>query len=119
MKGVLKYKNQLVEGATVSFLAPGTPRSASGITNPQGEFILSTFNPDDGAIVGEHVVTVIKIDPDLKQKPDEPADAYTTRMLGKDPSKSLLPQKYALPQKTPLRRSVKAEGANDILIELE
>jgi len=115
VSGVLTQKGNPVEGATVGFNTPGAPRAATGKTDADGKFQLSTFGDNDGAVPGEHVVTVIKLNPELQQKPEESADDYTTRMLGKNPSKSLLPQQYASPQSSPLKVTISADGPNENL----
>jgi hypothetical protein len=45
-------------GATLTFLCAGAPRLAIGKTDTAGNYQLTTFEPNDGAILGEHVVTV-------------------------------------------------------------
>lgn len=40
----------------------GGPRNSYGTTNAKGEFKLSTFGMNDGALIGRHVVTVTKVD---------------------------------------------------------
>jgi hypothetical protein len=39
-------------------------RPAFGKLGPDGSFTLGTYAPDDGAVVGEHWVTVIRIEPE-------------------------------------------------------
>lgn len=36
-------------------------RPAFGLLGPDGTFVLSTYSPDDGAIVGDHWVTVVRL----------------------------------------------------------
>src|SRR5687768_10425563 len=61
VKGKVMFKGQPVKEAAVTF-SP-IPRSetdresgkpATGFTDENGEFVLSTFKPLDGALVGEH-----------------------------------------------------------------
>ena len=40
VKGTVMYKQKPVEGATVSFMAKGASRAASGVTDAQGAFQL-------------------------------------------------------------------------------
>jgi hypothetical protein len=42
---------------------PGKP--AFGAIQADGQYRLTTFNPDDGAIVGEHWATIINVEEDL------------------------------------------------------
>ena len=59
VKGVLTLDGQPLVGATVTFspLEKGLP--ASGVTNDRGEFQLTTRTPNDGAIAGEHRISVL------------------------------------------------------------
>lgn len=61
--GVVTFKGEPVEDAKV-MLHPldGGPRNSYGTTNSKGEFKLSTFGLNDGALVGRHAVTVSKVD---------------------------------------------------------
>ncbi|HEX3600731.1 MAG TPA: hypothetical protein VHU84_11350 [Lacipirellulaceae bacterium] len=56
--GRLTNQGKPVGGATLTFLCAGAPRPAIGKTDETGNYQLTTFEPNDGAIVAEHVVTV-------------------------------------------------------------
>jgi len=43
-------------------LIPPDARPAGGDIGPDGSFTLTTFEPNDGAVTGEHVVTVIAME---------------------------------------------------------
>jgi len=58
VSGVVTFNEDPLEGAQVTLMAVGTPRGAVGTTNQNGEFTLSTFGTADGAIIGEHRVTI-------------------------------------------------------------
>ncbi|HWL07938.1 MAG TPA: hypothetical protein VNQ76_06020 [Planctomicrobium sp.] len=119
VSGVVIYQGKPVEGATVAFSTEKAPRISSGVTDSEGKFALSMFKAGDGAVAGTHQVTIIKLDPQLQQQPDEDANAYTTRVLGKDPGKSLLPAIYANLSKTPLSAEVSASETNHFQFELK
>ena len=116
--GVVLYRGKPVEGAMVSLLTEQVSQAATGTTDADGKFTLSTFQPNDGAVPGSHRATVIKLDPELQQKPGEDANAYTSRVLGKDPGRSLLPAKYASVRTTILTPQIKADGPNELRLEL-
>jgi hypothetical protein len=65
VKGRVTWKGQGVKEAAVSFnpvpsseedRAPGKP--ATGFTDDEGNYVLSTFKPYDGALVGQHKVFI-------------------------------------------------------------
>jgi hypothetical protein len=47
-------------------------KPAFGMLQQGGEFTLSTYKPDDGAVVGEHWVTVIRVE--ARRSPDRRSD---------------------------------------------
>jgi hypothetical protein len=106
----------------VAFLAPGAPSPASGTTDKDGNFTLSTFAQDDGAVAGTHVVTVKKLS--LQPAgPIPPADIeeamrqQAQQIAKAQKSGSVLPQKYAEESSTDLRFDV-VEGENFFEIKL-
>jgi hypothetical protein len=60
VRGTVKLDGKLLAGGSVMF-TPETGRGAVGVINPNGEFVLGTYEPDDGAIVGKHKVAVFPI----------------------------------------------------------
>jgi hypothetical protein len=58
VRGQVRYENRPVANATVAFLCPGAPRLAVGTTDQNGNYQLTTYEENDGAILGTHVVTV-------------------------------------------------------------
>jgi hypothetical protein len=62
VSGVVRYKGQPIKDIAVVFHAP-EGLLASGITDAEGKFQLSTISPGDGAPVGEQQVTFVYKDP--------------------------------------------------------
>ncbi len=58
--GVVLVDGNPIEGAAVMFVPTAGGRPALGSTNAAGEFELMTFETGDGALVGEHQVTITK-----------------------------------------------------------
>ncbi|MEX1224712.1 MAG: hypothetical protein WEA31_09215, partial [Pirellulales bacterium] len=58
--GEVVYQGQPVEGAQVMFM-PAAARQATATTDADGNFVLSTYKTGDGAVAGEHEVTVAKM----------------------------------------------------------
>ena len=60
VKGTVTYRGKPVSGAIVSLTMEGAARGATGTTDGNGNYKLTTFDTNDGAIVGTHKVTVVK-----------------------------------------------------------
>jgi hypothetical protein len=134
VRGQVTYRGRPVAGATVSFLCPGAPRPAIGTTDASGNYVLTTFEPNDGAVVGTHVVTVRQFSTDIgtsrvpvpaDQDGEAMADAIgqamqqTARQLqdSERAGAQLLPPKYADRKTSDLRKEVRS-GDNTVDIEL-
>ncbi len=112
--GTVSYKGLPVEGATVSFWAAKAPRAATGQTDAKGSFRLTTFVPNDGAVLGTHSVTVTKAAPPTAMNA---SDMATGKPAADAPAKEALPAKYADATTTPLKFEVKS-GTNTAPLEL-
>jgi hypothetical protein len=133
VSGTVTYRGKPVADATVTFLAPGAPRLASGETDASGRFRLTTFEPDDGAIPGTHVVAVKKygdeprapivmdvenMEAEVTAKDIEEAMMQTAEQVKKSAKAgSLLPAKYASRNTSDLRFEV-VRGENEFNIDL-
>jgi hypothetical protein len=129
--GQVTFQGKPVGGATLTFLCVGAPRPAIGTTDEAGNYQLTTFQPNDGAIIGEHVVTVNI----YGEQPDE--EALEASAKGKSQSQAIadamkktiqqnkkvaktapaIPAKYKERRTSDLRKEVVA-GENVINIEL-
>jgi hypothetical protein len=125
--GRVTYRGEPVSGATVAFVAEGAPRFGGGVTDETGQFELTTFQPGDGAVVGKHVVTVVKqegeetrLPIDDRLSPEERSRAIDKAMeeaFKRGPPRSLLPKKYADSKTSDLRFEV-VQGENEFDIRL-
>jgi hypothetical protein len=61
VRGRVMYQGEPVPGARVAFVREGAPRVAAGTTDQDGNFQLTTFEPNDGAVLGDQVATVRKM----------------------------------------------------------
>lgn len=102
--GSVTYQGQPVVGAQVMFRAAGAP-AAEGTTDGTGKFSLMTFDPNDGAVLGKHRVTVVK------KVPLDPNDPYSAVKDG-------LPAIYGDMARSPLEKEV-TSGMNDFALELK
>jgi hypothetical protein len=122
VEGIVTLDGKPVEGATVSF-CPAEGRPASGLTDADGVFQLTTFKEDDGALPGDYRVVVKKTEghtPLNDTKPGEDKDAaehYRRMVDTKKPKKTLLPAVYGDEATTMLRCRVPAEGR--VTVELK
>jgi hypothetical protein len=112
--GVVKYKQQPVEGAVVVFNPQGHPHAAIGRTDADGRFELMTFEPGDGAVAGEYLVSISKIEaaPVVAQATD---DAPTISV----PEKPLLPDVYADPQTSGFKQTIMVGREGELTFDLK
>lgn len=57
VSGKLSYKGAALANVTITF-TPAKGRPATGETDAEGKFKLSTFGKDDGAVFGKHKITL-------------------------------------------------------------
>jgi len=81
--GKVIYRGKPVTGATVAFLCMGASRSAVGMTDESGNYLLTTYEPDDGAIIGSHVVTVKKYAEISETAPSASGEALSEKAMSK------------------------------------
>jgi hypothetical protein len=132
VQGVVTFQGKPVAGASVSFLCPGAPRPAIGTTDENGKYQLTTFTENDGAILGDHVVTVEMLStqpanlptvdpsagPSQINKSIEAELAQSVRQQQKAVKAGpILPAKYASRESSDLQKEV-VKGDNVINIEL-
>ena len=110
--GVVKMNGQPLAGASVMFngTSKGKARTGAGSTNAKGEFKIVTFQHREGAVPGEHIVTVSKIN-----TPTE-ADPKTGEL---PPAVELLPIRFNDLGVTPLRATVSDKGKNHFEFTLD
>ena len=119
VKGKVTFLGKPVEGAIVSFNAEGAPRFAVGETDVEGNYRLSMFDKNDGAVVGQNTVTITGA---AASEPVTPtgADDYGKAMgigAGNAPkipqnAKVSIPAKYADLKRGLLKVNVQ-DGANE------
>ena len=127
VRGQVTYRGQPVAKASVTFFNDQAPRTASGQTDETGHYRLTTFEPDDGAVIGEHAVTVYKskmevetigVDPSLgPQAYLEALEAASAQAIKAQQAGSSLPRRYVEQSTTDVHERV-APGENVIDIEL-
>lgn len=115
VSGVVTLDNEPVAGAAVMFMPLAGGRPAQGVTDAAGKFRLSTFEDNDGALVGNHQVTITKVE---VTGMTATADGLSGLV---DPSQIketwIIPQKYAQPDSSGLSATV-AKGMDEVTFSL-
>ena len=128
VSGSVAYNGVPVAGASVSFMAAGSSRAATGTTDSQGNFQLSTYALNDGAIAGVHKITVSKTATagtggdaggDPTENPEGMTEMYSEAIeAAENGTDSELPAKYASRGSTPLEETVSDTGENTFVLQL-
>lgn len=130
--GTVTFDGKPLEGATVSFIPEGEGgRNASGLTDAQGNFRLTTLEPGDGALPGKYKVTVSKVEQDpnalppattqeegMKRAAEMAAKANTRNATPAEPPKAMLPDRYGNEKTSGLSAEVKSGGENNFTFPL-
>jgi len=117
IKGTVMLDGKPVAGAAVRFTpGQGGGRPAFGATQEDGSYRLTTVQPEDGALPGEYIVTILweaPTPPVVRPGAEGPSRAqmqkaqqdYQEKMkrLGKGP---VIPEVYGDPVNSPLRQKV-------------
>lgn len=118
--GTVTFQGQPVVGADITFYNEAEKRSAFGRTNDKGEYQLTTFSANDGAVAGKHVVTIAKYAAPAAASEVAPveSEAYVPPTMNQstDPPKADagLPEKYASQETSGLIAVVNADAPNKI-----
>jgi len=114
--GQVKKNGSPVEEAKVVFHSNspvnGIVYSAFGYTNARGRFSLQTFRDGDGAVAGEHRVTV------EKTVWEQPAPAKEADIAPPPMETSFLPDAYRSTKTSGLTAEVTEKGPNEFVFEL-
>jgi hypothetical protein len=107
VEGVVTYKGAPLDNAGVMFKPEKGP-IAIGQTDAQGKFSLITAN-HEGALVGDHKVSISKAVTLAPQMPGERFPRYQTKYL--------IPEKYGSPETSELSATV-TSGGNELEFNL-
>jgi hypothetical protein len=135
--GTVSMDGKPIEGAQVVFVPSGSGRAASGTTDASGKFKLTTFNPNDGAVVGKYSVTIAKVEgggaPAVSLEGLSEEEATKKAMeahyksdaaknfgnpRAKDATKDLVPAKYKNEKDSGLTAEVKSGQENNFEFKL-
>jgi len=108
VSGVVTFDGEkLTEGTVMFHPQGGKGHPATGEIGENGIYTLSTFEAEDGAVAGNHIVTVQIFPKGANPGFEDQAPGYVP-----------IPKKYTSPDTSDLLVSVN-EGANNIPIELK
>lgn len=118
--GTVTYQGKPVDGAVVSFRCEQAGKMATGTTDLQGRFTLTTHPDGAGAVVGTHTVTVAKFAAPAGGGPAASMDDMVAQAKAPPlPPANALPARYADPAQSGLTFTVSASGPNEFAIELK
>lgn len=118
IRGMVSYKGAPLTNVTQGIVryspkaASSGARESTGRIQPDGSFVMTTFQKDDGVVVGEYDITV---------------SAYSTQMLSRQQTESgvhsagpklLIPERYLKPSTSGLSDTVAAGHSGVKQIEL-
>ncbi len=117
VSGTVTQAGTSVTDATVRFESADGSKGATGRTDAQGEYTLSTFAAGDGALAGDYRVTIVKMEGDGAQAVSEDDPNYTGAEEEVE-MKNVLPEKYSNAETSDLTATV-TEGTNTLDFPLE
>lgn len=130
VSGTVTLAGSPVADASVTFSPTGQGQPvATGRTNSEGKYTLTTYEGGDGAVAGDYVALVTKSSASTTNDPQAVHEAYTSGKApasghsgrggsGGSDSGTALPDKYSNASTSPLTVTVKAED-NTIDLQLE
>lgn len=115
--GRIMFDGQPLSGASISFVPDGSGRQATGFTDAEGVFSLSTVDPKDGAMPGKYKVIIQPSTPPAEvvvaASADEAMVAGAKAAAAKPKGKaagSEFPSVYARLDQTILSQEIPAKG---------
>lgn len=117
--GTVKYKGNTVAGATVAFRPQDAANKtiATGTTDAQGRFELTTYQAGKGAMAGKYKATVTRFTTPGSGGGGGAGDMKAAFGQKTPVERNELPPKYADEARTPLEPTV-VPGKNDIPLDL-
>jgi hypothetical protein len=121
--GVVKLDGKPVPRANVRFVSQTQGgRDALGFTNERGEFRLTTFSSDDGALPGKYKVVIGQPADEVIEAPktktaDEAMKAAAEGKVKVRKTTLVIPDHYTRPEHTPLVQDIPANGP--IVLEVQ
>ncbi|MGN6133876.1 MAG: hypothetical protein ACTHOU_05210 [Aureliella sp.] len=115
--GTVSYKGKPVEGAEVTFTNTQSKSAATGKTDGQGHFALTTFVSGDGAVPGPQIVTVRRVD--VIDKTPEGVDLSAGGTAPPPEIHWIIPERFSIATKSGLTADVTEAGPNEFSFDLK
>lgn len=113
--GTVNFEGKPLEGATIVFRSNNAqPQAAVGRSNAEGQFQLRTFEDGDGAIAGEHGISITCV---KTEGPPAGANLDEVNVVVKEVS--LIPKQYGDFKKSGLSASVSPDKENVFIFDLK
>jgi hypothetical protein len=109
VRGKITYRNAPVTTGTVVFVPEGDKPAATGEIKPDGTFELTTYEENDGAVIGKHTVMVTAVEDMAGKLPED--SSGTPRVL--------VPFKYSNHSTSGLTAEVVEGQPNAISLDLK
>ncbi|MCC6508174.1 MAG: carboxypeptidase regulatory-like domain-containing protein [Pirellulaceae bacterium] len=123
VKGKVLLDGKPLPDASISFVPQQEGRQATGTTDAEGQFVLSTIDPRDGAMPGKYKVTISQNLP-VEETPTglsaDEAMLAAAKAAAKPKAKSSgpqLPEDYTRLDRTPLSQEIPAAG--DVVFDIK
>jgi len=108
-------------------MGEGVSLAATGTTDAQGKYQLSTFGENDGAVLGKHVVTISQSATGgggAEMSAEDPSAAYGEAMAAAAAGEEVggeggIPARYGMRDTSKLEAQVTQDGPNEIDFPLE
>ncbi len=127
VSGTVTFRGEPVPNADLGFQSAGAPRYGYGTTDAAGHYTLTTFEPADGGIIGDHVVVIVPGKPseslpdisslDMNDPKNDAAYRKALETNSHPAQNPAVPARYGSPDTTPLKATVKP-GDNVIDFDL-
>jgi hypothetical protein len=71
VRGKITYKGKPVPNGTVTYVPDGDKPAATGEIQPDGTYVLTTYDSGDGAVLGKHSIMIIAQEDMAGRLPEE------------------------------------------------
>ena len=96
--GVVTLDDKPIAEASVTFMPKEGGRPAFGVTDASGKYELTTFEEGDGALIGNHIVTILAVDEKVSDKAVAAAEEHGSLSEFMQPQakqKWIVPERYS------------------------